>query len=275
MSEPVVLLVDNGSSRAAATRALRDIAQRLSVASGRPIFPVSLQHADKIPISELDGIAANVLPTFLSEQLEQGQRNFLVLPLFFGRSRALTGFIPQQFELLTQRFGVFELKQALPLSPLPEGEPRLAEILADHVQQCVEAAGHKPDRVIVVDHGSPLPEVTAVREQIAESLKAFLASGLTIDQAVMEKRVGAEYDFNGLLLKEQLGVVMSVQDRSRVVLAMLFLLPGRHAGPGGDIEDICREAERCHPGLDVRISPLVGDHPLLIDILNERLEAAL
>ncbi len=275
VSEPVVLLVDNGSSRAAATRALRDVAQRLSVASGWPISPVSLQHADKVPLSELDGVAAEVLPAFLGKQLEQGRRRFVVLPLFFGRSRALTGFIPQQLELLTQRFGAFELKQAAPLSPLPEGEPRLARILADHVQQCTETAGRNPDRVIVVDHGSPIPQVTAVREHVAEVLQTYIPAGIAIDQAVMEKRIGAEYDFNGLLLTEQLAAAVTGRNRLLVVVAMLFLLPGRHAGAGGDIADICRDAEVSHPGLEVRISPLVGNHPLLIDILKERLDAVL
>ena len=275
MSDPVILLVDNGSTRAASTLGLRSIAQQLSIESGREIFPVSLQHADKTPAAELGGRPADVLPGFLGDQLTKGCREFVLLPLFFGHSRALTSFIPQQIELLTQRFGAFELRQAAVLSPLPAGEPLLADIVADNLQHCIDEAGRPPDRVIVVDHGSPLPEVTAVREQLTEALKARLPSDLVLDQAVMERRAGVEYDFNGLLLKEQLDVGRPAGGHSLVILAMLFLLPGRHAGRCGDIDAICRNAETRHPGLEVRVSPLVGEHPLLIDILKTRLEGVL
>ena len=61
----------------------------------------------------------------------------------------------------------------------------------------------------------------------------------------------------------------------RVVLAMLFLSPGRHAGPGGDIEEICVRAMQHHPNLQVVVTPLIGEHPRLAEILNDRLSAVL
>jgi sirohydrochlorin ferrochelatase len=47
-----------------------------------------------------------------------------------------------------------------------------------------------------------------------------------------------------------------------VVVAPLFLSPGRHAGPHGDLAQICREV---HPRS--HLTELVGTHPLAIDAL--------
>jgi len=275
MGEPVILLVDNGSTRAAATLSLRRIAAGLAEACGRPVYPVSLQHADKIPADQLGGTPAEVFPTFLRAQLERGARDFVVVPLLFGRSRALTSFIPEQVALLAEEFGPFELRQSDVLVPMPGGEPLLADILADHVAQCSVGLGGQPDRVVVVDHGSPLPEVTAVRAEVTMALRERLADGIALGQAVMERRRGAEYDFNGQLLGDLLDSCAAQHPQCAVVLAMMFISPGRHAGPGGDIEAICGEAMAKSPGLRVRISPLVGEHPLLLEILHARLRAAL
>lgn len=264
MKEPTVLLVDNGSRRPDATLSLRRIAADLGSAVGCQVFPVSLLHSDRIPASELGGRPADLFAPFLRRQIEQGQRNFIVLPLFFGPSRALSAFIPEQVVALTEEFGAFRLEQADVLCPLPDGEPRLADILADHVAQ----AGTGAERVIVVDHGSPIPQVTAVREWLAAALRERLPASVEVDQAVMERREGPAYDFNGALLAERLDGMTG-----QVVLGMVFLAPGRHAGPGGDIAEICAEAESRNPGLRVTASALIGEHPGLIEILKDRLKA--
>ena len=275
MTEPVVMLVDNGSRRAAATLSLRSIAADLAEACGRPVHAVSLQHSGDIPPDELEGIPAQILPTFLREQLAQGRRDFVAVPLFFGLSRALTAFVPQQVELLEKEFGPFELRMADVLSPMPDGEPLLADILADSVSRGCAAMGTEADCVIVVDHGSPLPEVTAVRAKVTMTLRERLADGIQLSQAVMERRRGAEYDFNGMLLGDLLDACVAPGGKAAVVIAMMFISPGRHAGPGGDIEAICTDAIARNPGLQLSISPLIGEHPLLIDILKARLEAAI
>lgn len=269
MNEPTILLVDNGSTRPAATSSLRRIAGALSLRVDRRVHAVSLQHADRVPAAELGGSPARVLPVFLTERLASGERAFIAVPLFFGRSRALTSFIPEQVERLGAEFGPFEMTQADVLFPLPDGDSRLVDIVAD---QATAVQGEGMDRVILVDHGSPLPAVTRVREAVADGLRERLGSEVMLDQAVMERRLGREYDFNGALLEDRLDAAARDRDRE-VVLAMLFLSPGRHAGPGGDIETICAEAMRRHPGLQVRIAPLVGEHPGLVDILADRLAA--
>jgi len=275
MAEPVVMLVDNGSRRAAATLGLRRIAAALAETSGIPVSPVSLQHADRIPTDQLDGVAAAVFADFMREQLHHGGREFVVVPLFFGPSRALTAFIPQQLEPLKQAYDDIDVRLADVLVPLPQGEPRIADILADHALHAGVSLDVGDDHVIVVDHGSPLPQVNAVRRYAVDALRERLPPHVVIEQAVMERREGAEFDFNGEMLGDLLDRLAGRHHAVSAALAMLFLLPGRHAGPGGDIAEICAAAMARHPALKVAISPLIGEHPLLIDILHDRLRDAL
>ena len=48
----------------------------------------------------------------------------------------------------------------------------------------------------------------------------------------------------------------------------------RHAGPAGDVAEICRAAEAEAAGLKTVMTPLVAEHPLLVDILADRWSAA-
>ena len=101
-----------------------------------------------------------------------------------------------------------------------------------------------------------------------EGLKVKLRGGTRVGVASMERRPGAEYDFNEPLLETLLD---QPEWRSGdIVVARQFLLPGRHAGPGGDIERICLEAERRNPGLRLHLTAPLAGHPLLESILAER-----
>ena len=265
---PTILLCDNGSRRPEAVRSLHALARGLTRATGRTIHPVSLQHADAIPAEALDGAPTRTLPAFLADHLAEGARDFFVLPLFFGPSRAMTRFIPQTVASLRQTHGDFTLRVARELCPLPEGEPRLADLLA--AQTLAARSGQRPDYAVLVDHGSPIPQVTAVRRWLAGELQQRLPDTVW-REAVMERRDGPDYDFNGALLERVLEDIADRQPDARVTLAMLFLHPGRHAGPDGDIEGICATIEERHPDLDLAVSPLAAQHPLLIEILADRL----
>ncbi|MDB6127119.1 MAG: cobalamin, partial [Verrucomicrobia bacterium] len=75
-------------------------------------------------------------------------------------------------------------------------------------------------------------------------------------------------DFNEPLLE-------NVLDQSRfnfgpVLVVLLFILPGRHAGPDGDIAQICRRAEAKNPGLRTIRTELLGSHPRLVEVLAKR-----
>ena len=87
---PRCFLVDNGSLRASAILNLRRIASALSEESGHPILPVSLLHSRKVDPEELNGEPAETLERALVRFLEEGERDFLVVPLFFGPSQAIT-----------------------------------------------------------------------------------------------------------------------------------------------------------------------------------------
>ena len=82
-----------------------------------------------------------------------------------------------------------------------------------------------------------------------------------------ERREGAEYDFNDPLLESLLSEVAENGCRE-VVLAQLFLSPGRHAGKGGDLDEICSGFK----GELIR-TPLLGNHPEIISILERRIRS--
>jgi sirohydrochlorin ferrochelatase len=269
-----VVLLDNGSSRAESTLSLRRLAAALEERVGEQVHPVSLLHASRVSSGDLGGRPADTLEPFLRRRVAEGARDYLILPLFFGRSGALTGFIPDKAESIRRDLGPFALRLADVLCPLPEGEPRLGRILADSIRWAARGHGVDPRRVVLVDHGSPLPEVNQVRRVLAEHLRQDFGSRTALDEAVMERRAGSAYDFNGELLADALRR-LALADRSRpVILSMLFLSPGRHAGAGGDIEEIRARAELEFPGFRVFPTSLVGAHPGLVDILESRYRQA-
>ncbi len=267
-----VLLVDNGSRRPGSTLGLRRLAAALGQRIGTKVHPVSLLHSSKVPPVELDGVPAATFEPFVRAQLMGGARELVVVPLFFGPSRALTEFIPEMLMAMRREFGPFDVRVTETLVPLPAGEPRLVQILCDNVRQAAAAQGLSTYRAVLVDHGSPIPEVTAVRQSLALGMRLVLGGEVMLEEAVMERRDGSEYDFNGPLLEERLRQLADADLSQPVILAMLFLSPGRHAGPGGDIEQICRSVQKGYPGFRIYPARLIGSHPVLVDILQSRYE---
>lgn len=265
-----ILLIDNGSRRADSTRNLRRLAAALGDQLDEIVHPVSLLHSDTIPVTELDGQPAETLATALRRLLGEGQRKLRLIPLFFGRSRALTEFVPKTAAAVAREHGDFQLQIAPELCPLPNGEPRLVNILVDHVQQTAKRVRYATPRVVVVDHGSPLPAVTAVREWLSAQLGERLGAAMPVTQAVMERRAGAAYDFNGALLEEVLCGLAVTEPKMSVILAMLFIGAGRHAGADGDIAAIIARVRANYPQFDVQPTPLVGSHSALLEILRAR-----
>lgn len=266
----ILVLLDNGSLRADSTRSLRRLAAALGERMGEPVHPVSLLHADKVAAAELDGQAASILRPFLEQRLVSGDRQFAVIPLFFGRSRALTHALPDAAAALRASYGPFQLDIAAPLCPLPGGEPRLADILEENLHAAAARSGVSPQRVLLVDHGSPVPAVTAVRQWLAQALSDRLGPAVAVSEAAMERRPGPTYDFNGEPLEQALARLVSEAPSQPIFLLPLFLAAGRHAGPGGDIERMRVAVEQRHPAAQITQAPLVGSHPKLIEILADR-----
>jgi sirohydrochlorin ferrochelatase len=265
MPGPHTILLDNGSLQPAATLGLRGLATKLSHRLGHAVEPVSLLHSSAIDPAQLDGRRAEILVPALEQRLAAGKNDFVIVPLFFGPSQALTVYVPEQVARLKMKHPALNLRLAPPLHAT--GDHRLARILADQV--LVELEEQKDARVALVDHGSPVPEVTAVRNELALQLGALLGDRVAaVAPCSLERRPDPAYDFTAPLLADLLA--SPPWNASRVIVAMQFLLPGRHAGPDGDVAKTCRAAEAAHPALRTRMTQLVGAHPLLVEILAAR-----
>jgi sirohydrochlorin ferrochelatase len=271
-AQPTVLLVDNGSLRPAATLRLRKIAHALGRKIGLSVAPVSMLHSDKIPAAKLDGRRAEVLQQAVLDRLRAGARSFVIVPLFIGRSRALTEFIPELVREWRQQAPDLRVRVAAPLAL--RSEKRLMDILAAQVRAKLKARFLRGEcaRVALVDHGSPLRAVTQVRNRLARELRLRLGRTVAaVAPCSMERRPGPAYAFNEPLLETLLAT--PPWNRGPVIVAMLFLLPGRHAGPGGDVARMCADARKASPDLRAVQTGLLADDPRLVDILAARFHA--
>jgi sirohydrochlorin ferrochelatase len=267
MSAPLTLLMDNGSLEPAATLGLRALAGKLGERIGQRVVPVSLLHSSAVPAEKLGGSPAEILEPALERRLAAGQTDFLIIPLFFGPSGALTDYLPKRLAHLRGKHPALDVRVAAPL--FAAGDARLARILADNVR----VLGSASRRVALVDHGSPAKAVTDVRNELACQLAGLLGPDFVVAPCSMERREGAAYDFCEPLLARLLR--QPGWNAGDVIVAMQFLLPGRHAGPEGDVAEICRDAETASAGaLRTMMTGLVAEHPLLVDILADRWRAA-
>ncbi|WFF41743.1 cobalamin biosynthesis protein CbiX [Salinicola endophyticus] len=268
-----ILLVDNGSLRPAATLNLRRLAEALSQASGEAVEATSLLHSFKIPPEQLGGHKAVSLGPLAERHAAAGVTELLILPFFFGPSQALTRYLPERLAEVQANYPQLSVKVAPPLiDTLLAPDLRLAQLLADNVRESM--TGRPRPQVVLVDHGSPIPEVTAVRNYLTGQLSALLADEVAcVTFASMERREGDAYRFNEPLLEDLLASPALAE--GDVILAMLFLSPGRHAGEGGDIAEICTQAMSRSPGLSVETTRLVGENDAIVEILATRLQQAL
>jgi sirohydrochlorin ferrochelatase len=267
-----VMLVDNGSLRPEAWINLCRVARAVSARLGFTVHPASVLHSTRM---DPDLIPAEwPRPTTWERATkaawEEGEREFVVLPFFFGPTGAITEYLPERCARLREKRGDFSLRFAPFLADAVAGETMsLPTILADQVRAVRERAGSSRPPVVLVDHGSPRPEVTAVRDRLGPALAAELGESVDgVRVASMERREGTEFAFNEPLLERALRD--PALPAREVIVAMLFLSPGRHAGPDGDVAGICAAAEAERPGLRVHSTALVGEHPGVVDLLAAR-----
>jgi len=250
-----ILLVDNGSYEPTATLALRRLAQEVGKLIGQPVLPVSTMHSTKIDPNLLGGQPAVIFEGAVQQAKLDGIDELVVLPLFIGPSRAITEYLPKVFADAQPGAMILSIRE-------PLFGPELTGMLTDNLKSTGWTKGS--GTVYLCDHGSPIREVTRCRDFFAVSLRNQL--GLKDDELIacsMERREGAEYDFNEPLLEHAL------QDaKGEAVILMLFLLPGRHAGAEGDVATIAKE--HAPALLRWKLSPLLGTHPALPALLCKR-----
>ena len=257
-------LVDNGSLNPEATLNLRRIAKALTGKTGLPIRPVGLMHSHKVDAQKLDGVAAETMESLLQSEECREWKHVVMIPLFFGPSLAITDWLPRklkqwQAEDSTRSFRILPCLHFL-------GDDRIALALTERTLDSISAHHFKKPVVALVDHGTPLPEVNQIREDIGQQMKALLSAEISgFSTCSMERREGSEYNFNDPLLENKLRE-LAAEKVEQVVVAQLFLPPGRHAGKGGDLEEICSFFSD-----SVARTELLGMHPLILEILAERL----
>ena len=256
MTKYRIVLADNGSLEPGSTLKLRSLAAELGRLIGHEVRPVSMMHSGKVAPELLGGEPAVLFRQEAKAAAEDGAGELIVVPLFLGPSRTVTGPLPEQFR---EAGGGPRLRVA---PPLYGADGALRRILAENLL----AAGWKrgAGSVLLCDHGSPSREMTAVRDALAAELRAELKlGGGELTACSMERRPGAAYDFNEPSLASAIG-----KANGETVVLMQFLLPGRHAGQDGDVAGICRgHAPR---GLSWKLSPLIGESPLLPALLAKR-----
>ncbi|NBV48757.1 MAG: cobalamin biosynthesis protein CbiX [Verrucomicrobia bacterium] len=253
-----ILLVDNGSYEPAATLGLRDLAKQVGELIGQEVRPVSTMHSTKIDPALLGGQPAVIFEQAVQEAKADGIDELVVLPLFIGPSRAITEYLPKVFA--DAQPGAMKLT----VRPTLYGDDgaELLEILSDQILHTQGDADK--DTILLCDHGSPIIEVTRVRDALARDLAVEMDIPATrLIACSMERREGPEYAFNEPLLATALE-----QAPGDVIVLMLFLLPGRHAGPGGDVASIIKEHAK--PGAQVRMSPLLATHPNMSQLIAKR-----
>ncbi|HVU37699.1 MAG TPA: CbiX/SirB N-terminal domain-containing protein [Opitutales bacterium] len=273
--QPIILLVDNGSLEPAATLALRKTAARLAEAVKVDVRPVSLLHSSAIAPELLEGRPAAIVEPTLRTLAEANRTNIVIVPFFIGPSGAILNYLPERVRHLRKARPRLTVRIAPCLvDAASTDDRRVAALLAERVRAAAAREKFTRPAVAVVDHGTPERAVNAVRELVARQTRSLLGSSArAVAAGSMERRSGGEFDFNEPLLER----LLDQQDFSagEVIIARLFLLPGRHAGPGGDIEQIAQAAAARHAQMKVAFTEPLGTHPGLIPILGERLEQGL
>lgn len=158
--------------------------------------------------------------------------------------------------------------------PVGNGQAGADAVVTPCAQAVAQNSGQPEPAVVLVDHGSPQRGVSAVRDRVGEALHGRLCGRVrAFGVCSMEAREGPEYAHTLPLLEQ---VLEQEPFRcGKVIVAPLFLSPGRHAGEGGDLWQIAERGRAAHPALDVVFCPLIGGGPAVTAILLKRLRAGL
>lgn len=268
-----IVLVDNGSLNPKSILEARSLASSLSKRLKRSVASVSVAHSDGVPACELGGLRAQLWKSYLEEAVSSGRQEIFAIPLFIGPGFALKKGKKMGLAQSKASGGPI-VRWADPLVSMTEQGSLLTEILAENVLRVLDASRAEPKghRVMLVDHGSPFVEVTACRNFAASQLQSALGNQVeSVVGCSMERREGKEFDFNEPSLEKALSRAVE-EGIENVVICYLFLFSGRHAGSGGDIDQICLKAG-WSPSRNLLKTDLIGLNPKLLDLLEIRLNS--
>lgn len=277
----IVALIDNGSLEPAAHRNLRAVASALSMRTDVLVHAVSWKHSDRIPPERLTDTAnasvggilspAWTLAPFVRSMVALGRREFVFVPFFISAQGAIGSALRRDLEKLQQELGL-ELSITFTDGLATRGV--IPEIVADRIRgELTKRSLPATTPVIVVDHGGPSPASAMLRDALAEAIRSHL--GAAIGPLAAASMEGEEHRHNRPLLAEQLETPGF--NRGDVVIAPLFLSPGRHAGADGDLAEIAHAAEArpAVPPLRCHFTELIGTHPRAVDTLASALRDTL
>lgn len=261
-------LVDNGSLQPESIIYMRNVAVKLIELTGFRVTPSGIMHSHKVDATKLNGKPGLSMESFFHSKNSGSFKNLAFIPMFIGPSRAITDWLPEKLEVWSH--DKIDRKYSIADCLFRKGDHRLATAISEYVADLIPEFSPVNPYVILVDHGTPLQSVNLVREEIGSEL-AFKLDGRIagFSTACMERRAGDEYNFNDPLLENLLKDIHS-RGKKSVIIAQLFLTPGRHAGPRGDIAQICEPFIK--DGMKIQRTPTLGDHPLVLEILVERLK---
>ena len=266
-------MVDNGSLRPEAGLMTRRVARLLSDDIDIPVVAASLAHSNRIPVEALEGKAIPLLEALLDRIcLQPNLKEVIVIPLLLVTG----GVIYQKIGAMVQDFSrrytrpTIRMTEAL-VSESDPVEVGIVGMIYEQVRATIEEHLLVEPRVVLVDHGSPDPTGARTRNYVATRLTELL--GRIVEKVVpssMERRDGVEYDFNEPLFERAL--VESAQNGSgNIVLARLFLQPGKHNGKDGDVEQICLSVSSRYPSMRIYNLPAVFSEKRLVQLLKRRL----
>ena len=90
----------------------------------------------------------------------------------------------------------------------------------------------------LVDHGTPVFEVHRVREEVGKALNERMKDYVSgFSTCSMESRDGE--NTISMSLCSRIFWLIKKESLMEMLVAQLFLSPGRHAGKGGDLDQIC------------------------------------
>ncbi|KAM1491331.1 hypothetical protein PS1_023799 [Malus domestica] len=119
------------------------------------------------------------------------------------------------------------------------------------------------DGVIIVDHGSRRKESNLMLNEFVSMFRERTGYPI-VEPGHMELAEPSIQDaFNSCV----------EQGANRVIVSPFFLLPGRHWNQ--DIPSLTAEAAKEHPGVSYMVTAPLGLHPLLVDVMNDRINHCL